>query len=76
MEQGHHPEGLGRLHPQAAEGAAAGTRDGGAAAPAGDHKPLAAAAHPGEERAVLGWWAELGWRQGAWLAPVKLSTDV
>lgn len=64
VEQRHNPEGLGRLHPQAAEGAATGARDGGPAAAAGDHQPLAAAAHPGEERAVLGLGAELGCSAG------------
>lgn len=49
MEQRHHPEGVGGLHPQAAERTAAGARDGGEATEAGDHQPLAAAAHPGDE---------------------------
>lgn len=58
VEQRHHPEGVGGLHPQAAKRTAAGARDGGEAAEAGDHQPLAAAAHPGEERGVgprCGW---------------------
>lgn len=48
VEQRHHPEGVGGLHPQAAERAAAGAGDGGEAAEAGDHQQLAADAHPGE----------------------------
>lgn len=48
MEQGHHPQGLGGLHPQAAEGAAEGPRDGGETEEAGECQPLTAAAHTGE----------------------------
>ena len=48
MEQRNHPEGVGGLHPQTAERPAEGTRDGGQAEEAGEHQPLAAAAHTGE----------------------------
>lgn len=48
MEQRDHPEGVGGLHPQAAEGAAEGPGDGGEAEEAGEHQPLPAAAHTGE----------------------------
>lgn len=53
VEQGNHPEGLGGLHPQAAEGAAACPGDGGETEEAGERQPLAAAAHSGE--AVVAW---------------------
>lgn len=49
MEQRNHPKGVGGLHPQTAEGATESPRDGGAAEEAGDHQPLPAAPHTGEE---------------------------
>lgn len=49
MEQRNHPEGVGGLHPQTAERTTASPRDGGEAEEAGDHQPLPAAPHPGEE---------------------------
>ena len=39
VEQGHHPEGVRGLHPQAAAGAAAGQGAGEPAEEAGAHQP-------------------------------------
>lgn len=50
MEQRNHPEGVGGLHPQAAEGTAQSPRDGGEAEEAGEHQPFADAPHTGEQR--------------------------
>lgn len=49
MEQRDHPEGVGRLHPKTAEGAAESPRDGGETEEAGEHQPHPAAPHTGEE---------------------------
>ena len=49
MEQRHHPEGVGGLYPQTAEGAAPSPRDGGETEETGEHQPLAAAPHTGGE---------------------------
>ena len=53
MEQRHHPEGVGGLHPETSEGAAQSPRDGGETEEAGEHQPLSAAAHPGEEAVLM-----------------------
>lgn len=49
MEQRNHPEGVGGLHPQTAEGAAASAGDGGETGEAGGRQPLPAAARTGEQ---------------------------
>lgn len=49
VEQRNHPEGVGGLHPQTAERTTESPRDGGETEEAGEHQPLPAAPHTGEE---------------------------
>lgn len=48
MEQRNHPEGVGGLYPQTAEGTTESPRDGGETEEAGEHQPLPAPPHTGE----------------------------
>ena len=64
VEQRDHPEGIGRLHPKTAEGAAESPRDGGETEEAGEHQPHPAAPHTGEEgeegeEGVMSWLVSL-----------------
>lgn len=54
LEQRHHPEGLGGLHQEAAEGAAEGQGGGYASEKAGAHEPQPPATHPGQRLSLCG----------------------
>lgn len=54
LEQRHHPEGLGGVHPLAAEGAAARQGAGESTEEAGTSQQAAAAEDPGENRTAEG----------------------